>query len=61
MVQYFKPADTNTEKLEQVEAALRESELRFRAIFNQTFQFMGLMKPDGTLVEANQTAFEFGG
>ncbi|KAB8319271.1 PAS domain S-box protein [Tolypothrix campylonemoides VB511288] len=61
MVQDFKPADTNTEKLEQVEAALRESELRFRAIFNQTFQFMGLMKPDGTLVEANQTALEFGG
>lgn len=61
MVQDFKPADTNTENLEQVEAALRESELRFRAIFNQTFQFIALMKPDGTLVEANQTALKFGG
>lgn len=61
MVQDFKSADTNTKKLEQVEAALRESELRFRAIFNQTFQFMGLMKPDGTLIEANQTALKFGG
>lgn len=61
MVQDFKSADTNKEKLEQVEAALRESELRFRAIFNQTFQFMGLIKPDGTVVEANRTALEFGG
>lgn len=51
MVQDFKPADTNKEKLEQGEAALRESELRFRAIFNQTFQYMGLMNPDGTITE----------
>jgi PAS domain S-box-containing protein len=45
----------------QAEEALRESETRFRAIFNQTFQFMGLLKPDGTLLEANQTALDFGG
>jgi PAS domain S-box-containing protein len=48
-------------KLEQVEAALRESERRFRAIFNQSFEFIGLMEPDGTLIEANQTALDFGG
>ena len=45
----------------RVEAALRESERRFRAIFDQTFQFVGLLKPDGTLLEANQTALDFGG
>jgi PAS domain S-box-containing protein len=45
----------------QAEAALRDSERRFRAIFNQTFQFAGLLKPDGTLLEANQTALVFGG
>jgi PAS domain S-box-containing protein len=45
----------------QAEEALRESERRFRAIFNQTFQFVGLLKPDGTLLEANQTALDFGG
>ena len=39
----------------------RERERRFRAIFNQTFQFIGLMKPDGTLIEANETALDFGG
>ncbi|MFA4877937.1 MAG: PAS domain S-box protein [Methanoregula sp.] len=43
------------------EEALRESERRFRAIFDQTYQFMGLMTPDGTLVEANQTALAFSG
>jgi len=36
-------------------------ETRFRGIFDSTFQFIGLLKPDGTLVEANQTALDFGG
>ncbi len=45
----------------QTEIALQNSERRFRAIFDQTFQFMGLLKPDGTLLEANQTALDFGG
>jgi PAS domain S-box-containing protein len=45
----------------QIEEALRESERRFRAIFNNTFQFTGLMAPDGTLLEANQTALDFAG
>lgn len=45
----------------RAEQALRESEERFRAIFNQTFQFVGLLKPDGTLLEANQTALDFAG
>jgi PAS domain S-box-containing protein len=46
---------------EKVEQALAESERRFRGIFDQTFQFIGLLKPDGTLIEANRTALEFGG
>ncbi|NJM67510.1 MAG: PAS domain S-box protein [Acaryochloris sp. RU_4_1] len=45
----------------RTEMALQESERRFRAIFNQTFQFSGLLKPDGILLEANQTALDFGG
>ncbi|MBZ8179142.1 PAS domain S-box protein [Oscillatoria salina] len=40
---------------------LVESEDKFRAIFNQTFQFIGLLKPDGTILEVNQTALEFSG
>ncbi len=39
----------------------RERERRFEAVFNKTFQFTGLMAPDGTLLEANETALEFGG
>ncbi|NJO27233.1 MAG: PAS domain S-box protein [Richelia sp. SL_2_1] len=45
----------------QAEAQLQESERRFRAIFNSMFQFIGLLKPDGTLLEVNQTALDFGG
>ncbi len=45
----------------RTQAALRDSERRFRAIFNQAFQFSWLLKPDGTLLEANQTALDFGG
>lgn len=33
----------------------------YKEIFNQTFQFTGVMRPDGTLLEANDTALEFGG
>lgn len=33
----------------------------FRTIFDSTFQFIGLLKPDGTLIAANQTALDFGG
>ena len=45
----------------QIEEALVESERRFRAIFDHTFQFTWLLKTDGTLLEANQTALDFSG
>lgn len=34
---------------------------RYQAIFNHTYQFTGLLTPDGILLEANQTALDFGG
>lgn len=37
------------------------NDMPFRAIFDTMFQFIGLMRPDGTLIEANQTALDFGG
>jgi PAS domain S-box-containing protein len=37
------------------------TERRFRAIFDQTFQFIGLLDVEGTLREANQTALAFAG
>jgi len=37
----------------RVEKALRESERRFRAIFEGTFQFIVLLSPNGTVLEVN--------
>ncbi|MEC4819154.1 MAG: PAS domain S-box protein [Scytonema sp. PMC 1069.18] len=42
----------------QLEEALRESERRFRAIFEQTYQLTTILKPDGTVEDANRSALE---
>ena len=42
-------------------ARLITAERRFRAIFDQTFQFIGLLDVSGTLLEMNQTALAFAG
>ncbi len=42
-------------------SALRDSERRFRAVFEQSFQFVALLNPDGILLEANRSALDFGG
>ncbi|NGM68900.1 PAS domain S-box protein [Natronolimnobius sp. AArcel1] len=41
------------------EQKLRER--RFEAVFNNTYQFTSLLEPDGTLIEANETALSFAG
>ena len=45
----------------QTEEALRESETKLQAIFNQTYQFIGLLSTEGRLLAANDTALAFGG
>jgi len=40
---------------------LRESERRFRAIFDSSFQLTKLLTPAGIVLEINQTALEFSG
>lgn len=40
------------------EAALRSSEQRFRAIFDGAYQYLGLLAPDGTILEINRTALD---
>ncbi|MEG4455406.1 PAS domain S-box protein [Microcoleus sp. N9_A1] len=42
------------------EQALSQTTQRFQAIFDQAFQIIGLLEPDGTLIEANRTALELG-
>ncbi|MCF1714304.1 PAS domain S-box protein [Flavihumibacter sp. RY-1] len=45
----------------QLELQLAENEAKIRGIFNSTFQFIGFLKLDGELMEANQTALDFAG
>ena len=51
--------DITTRK--EAEAALRQSEAKFRATFDQAFQFIGLLDPKGILLDANRTALTFSG
>ncbi|MEW6646729.1 MAG: PAS domain S-box protein [Pseudomonadota bacterium] len=45
----------------QMEDALRSSEQRFHAIFNQSVELIGLLSADGTLLEANPAALKMAG
>ena len=49
------------QELAHSEQRIRESEAKFRAIIDQSFQFIGLMTTDGILIEANQAALKFAG
>ncbi|MEB3281575.1 MAG: PAS domain S-box protein [Lyngbya sp.] len=46
---------------QQIQQHLINTERRFRAILDQTYQFIGLLQPNGNLIELNQTALEFRG
>jgi two-component system, OmpR family, sensor histidine kinase VicK len=52
---------TSTLQRQLAERELRQSERKFRAIFDQAFQFIGLLEPDGRVIEMNQTALDFSG
>ena len=41
--------------------SLQKSEALFEAVFNQTYQLIGILTPDGTLRSANQAALDFAG
>ncbi len=49
-----------TGALAEANARLREGETRFRGVFNATFQFIGLLSPDGTMLEANAAMLRLG-
>lgn len=44
-----------------VEDVAQQASARFESIFNSTFQFIGVLSPDGVLLEANETAVRFAG
>ena len=53
-------ASTELER-QQAELTLLQSEQKFRAIFDHTFQFIGLLEPDGKTIEANRTSLDYVG
>lgn len=48
-----------TQELANTNQELREGSRRFRAIFDATYQFIGLLSPGGILLEANQSSLDF--
>ncbi len=59
--------DANKHLLQEIddrkrtEESLRQAEQKFRAVFDQTFQFIGVLTTDGIVLQANQTALQFAG
>lgn len=45
----------------RAEATLRQSEAKFRGIFDRAFQFIGLLDAEGRLIDINETALGFAG
>lgn len=45
----------------RTEEALRQNEQKFRAVFEQAFQFVGVLTAEGVVLQANQTALQFAG
>ena len=52
---------TEIRKNIEVQAALVENDLKLRSLFNQSFQFTGILSPSGILEEINQSLLEFSG
>ena len=55
----FSGIDRNITATKMAQMDLRRNEEKMRAIFNSTFQFTGMMTPEGILLEANQAALDF--
>ena len=51
--------DQLLEDRRQAEESLRESAARLRAIYDGTYEYIGLLAPDGTLLETNRASLEF--
>ncbi len=49
------------DRAEASRGRLRETGERLRAIYDGTYEYIGLLSPDGTLLEANRASLEFAG
>ena len=65
---YMEQLEQNQEQIKaqirkniDVQAALVENDLKLRSLFNQSFQFTGILSPSGILEEINQSVLEFSG
>jgi len=50
---------TDITEMKRSQQILSENEARFRGIFDSAYQFIGLLSPDGRILEANKTALQF--
>ncbi|MBU3952217.1 MAG: response regulator, partial [Proteobacteria bacterium] len=58
---YHEKLNHEIQKTSNTQAALVENELKLRGLFNQSFQYTGIISPQGILEEVNQSALDFGG
>lgn len=61
LTQALKELHLSQRQLVQSNAQLQAGERKYRAVFNQTFQFTALLSLTGDLLEANQAWLDFGG
>ncbi|BBO78093.1 hypothetical protein DSCW_55100 [Desulfosarcina widdelii] len=58
-VEFIVGAGLDITEQRATEKALKKSEALFEAVFNQTYQFIGVLSPDGSIRSINQTALDF--
>ena len=58
-VTHFVGVQRDITQQRRAEEAIKEREALLQVIFDQAFQLMGLLKPDGTLIKINRTASDF--
>lgn len=56
---HFAGAIRDITEMRQAQQALRDSDLKFRAVFEQTYEMVGLLDTHGTLCEVNHAALTF--
>jgi PAS domain S-box-containing protein len=49
---------TDLSEIKRVTEQLRKNEEKFHAIFDQTFQFIGILKPDGCVLDTNRSSLD---